>query len=1070
MTMHPRFRRPLLPLAVASSRARLPLAVVALACASVFLLACTSAARAQHTGQAQHTDQSPAKKESAVSISPPGAPTSYVNPMIGTGGHGHTYPGATVPYGMVQLSPDNGRGGWDWCSGYHASDTGLVGFSHTHLSGTGCADLGDILFMPTTHFRSTDRAYRSPFSHAREVATPGYYRVDLLDHDIRVELTATARTGMHRYTFARTDSARVLIDLRYGQDDNAIDCGFRMVDDTTLEGWRTSNGWAARQRIFFRAVFSRPIRALRTIADGAWTDAREVRGKNLLLLVDFGGMEGELLARVGISAVDADGARKNLEAEAPAFAFDALRAAAAAAWDEALGHFRIEAPDSTRRVFMTALYHTMLAPTLYQDVDGRYRGGDDAVHTARDFAHYSTFSLWDTFRALHPLATITDTRRAADWVNSMLAYQRETGLLPVWTLQANETNCMIGYHAVPVIADALRKGIAGIDGAAALAAMEASAGAMSRGLQFYNATTPVPFTETPDADWKKSLARARASYSGAQTFVSGFASKVSGQTLGYHSSHPKANEALLARATDGTMAISWRTAPAPARIRGEAVTFVWLAGMATAKGAHAFDLAIDGRRVLTLHTAEHSAQRFREFRGEGGVRLVFRATYADSWGDLFGTMALTVPARMLRAGSPLTLTLTGENGGSSDWVMTFTYAFSPALTVRPDHQLVLEKGATRQVLRVGIEHLGAPRQITCEIGTARTIGVVEPGMNTLALTMPPVTRDTMVDVRITLEGAPPRTERVAVAPVRALGWIPADKENESVSKTLEYAYDDWCIAETARMLGRDDVARRFDARAQFYRNVYEPGLGFMRGRALDGSWTEPFNARFSTLKQHEYTEGNAWQYTWFVPHDVEGLMNLMGGREGFAAKLDSLFTQDSNLENTGATGDVTGLIGMYAHGNEPSHHIAYLYAWAGQPYKTQALVRKIMREFYHDAPDGLIGNEDCGQMSAWYVFSACGLYPVNPASGIYVIGSPALARAEIRTAAGTTFTVVAENQGDENVYVQSAELNGVALDHCWLTHAEVMRGGTLVLRMGADPNHGWALHGHLPMNDRDAHR
>lgn len=988
-----------------------------------------------------------------------GSPSSFVNPFVGTAAHGHTYPGAVLPFGMVQLSPDAGKSGWDWCSGYHYSDTALIGFSHTHLSGTGCADLGDILFMPTTSWRSVDRRYRSPFSHEREIAEPGYYRVHLLDHDIQVELTTTRRCGMHRYTFAGSDSARVIVDLGYGQDDKPVDTGLRMSDDRTMTGYRVSSGWAAVQRVFFAVRFSRPVFGMLDGNSGARVRSSEgLRGKAALAVLAFGRLDAgtPLIARVGISAVSEENALANLDAEMPDEDFDLARSRARTQWDDALRVTDAHARDqATVRTFSTALYHCMLAPSLYMDVDGRYRGGDDSVHTAEGFEHSTVFSLWDTYRALHPLFTILDPARVSDWTRSLMAFHRESGLLPVWTLHANETNCMIGYHSVPVLVDAILKGIAGVDEREALEAMKRSAEQPRGGLAYYSMARPIPLDSLLARNIPPpSLTSLPWNTIGAA--CSGYASTIAGSTLGYHSSHPEAHDALLTRATDTPMPIEWESAPVPESVGRGGVALCWLAGMATNKGAHLFTLSVNDTPLLRFRTPSSPDSAAFVLR-EGSAVLHFAADMVDQFGDLFGTMTLLLPRDMFTPGRSLRIRIEGERAGSQDWVMTFTRPFGDWRRASMDVGHAESAHGKVQAARIGMEHIGLPQQLTFVGDAGEPVHTtVYPGYRSVSVPMREATseetRGIVIEDRF---GKRLDSLSVTLRPAAAPRYIPADKENESVSKTLEYAYDDWCIAQLARALGAHDDAARFLDRSTYYTSLFDTDLGFMRGRNLDGSWRSPFNPRFSTLKQHEYTEGNAWQYTWYVPHDVDGLLRLMGGPEAFARKLDSLFEQSSDLEGTGATGDVTGLIGLYAHGNEPSHHIAYLYNYAGQPWKTQKLVRRIMREMYSDKPDGLIGNEDCGQMSAWYVFSAMGFYPVNPCGGSYDIGSPALDRLVINLGEGKQFIMHAENNSEENVYIQSATLNGQPLARPVISHADIMRGGTLHFVMGPRPSTLW---------------
>lgn len=679
--------------------------------------------------------------------------TRYVNPFIGTGGHGHTFPGAIVPFGMVQLSPDTRLTGWDGCSGYHYSDSIIYGFSHTHLSGTGISDYGDVLLMPTVG--APDKPYPSRFSHQNEKASPGFYSVRLDNDNIFVELTATTRAGMHRYTFPSTNEANVIVDLAHR--DKVIDSDLR-VNGNTIVGWRRSQAWARNQIVYFAIEFSQPF-------------TRQDLG-NLKFAFRFDARDGKpILARVGISAVSADGALRNLRAEIVDWNFNKVRSAAAAAWNAELRKITATGgTDAQLTNFYTAIYHAMTAPNVFMDVDGQYLGRDFKIHKSTDFTNYTVFSLWDTFRAAHPLYAIVDTKRTRDFIKTFLTQYEQGGRLPVWELAANETDTMIGYHSVSVIADAVAKGIGGFDLKQAFTAMK------------------------------------------------------------------------------------------------------------------------------------HSAE----------LRHYGLGAYIDK------------------------------------------------------------------------------------------------------------------------------------------GFIGTEDERESVSKVLEYAYDDWCIAEVARRLGETADYNRYRTRAQSYKNIFDPETGFMRPRT-NGGWTEPFDPREVTF---HFTEANAWQYTFFVPQDVSGLIDLMGGREKFAGKLDQLFAAESRTTGR-EQADITGLIGQYAHGNEPSHHMAYLYNYAGQPWKTQARVRQIMDEFYKPEPDGLIGNEDCGQMSAWYVLSAAGFYPVTPGSTTYAIGTPLFPEVRFNLENGKSFTVRAIRVSDRDFYIHSATLNGKPYRKSYLDHADLIRGGELVLEMGPRPNQKW---------------
>ena len=683
--------------------------------------------------------------------------TRHVNPFVGTGGHGHTFPGAIVPFGMVQLSPDTRLTGWDGCSGYHYSDSIIYGFSHTHLSGTGISDYGDVLLMPTAG--RPDEPYPSRFSHQNERASPGFYSVKLDDDNIFVELTATARAGMHRYTFPATNEANVIIDLAHR--DKVIDSGLT-VEGATILGWRRSQAWARDQVVYFAIEFSQPF--------------TEHGFKNLQGFFRFDARGGKpILARVGISAVSTEGALRNLRTEINHWNFDKVKSDATAAWNAELRKITVTGgSDAQLTNFYTAIYHAMTAPNVFNDVDGQYRGRDFKIHKATDFTNYTVFSLWDTFRAAHPLYAIIDTKRTRDFIKTFLKQYEQGGRLPVWELAANETDTMIGYHSVSVIADAVAKGIA--------------------------------------------------------------------------------------------------------------------------KDIDSFDLK----------------QAFRAMKHSAELRHHGLGAYIDK------------------------------------------------------------------------------------------------------------------------------------------GFISTEDERESVSKVLEYAYDDWCIAEIARRLGETADYNRYLARAQSYKNVFDREIGFMRPRT-NGNWAEPFDPREVTF---HFTEANAWQYTFFVPHDVSGLIELMGGRNKFASKLDQMFAAESRTTGR-EQADITGLIGQYAHGNEPSHHMAYLYNYAGQPWKTQFRVRQIMDQFYKPEPDGLIGNEDCGQMSAWYVLSAAGFYPVTPGSTIYAIGTPLFPEVRFNLENGRSFRIVANGVSAQNVYIQSAKLNGKPYRKSYLDHADLAAGGELVFQMGARPNQKW---------------
>lgn len=709
--------------------------------------------------------------------------TSYVNPFIGTGGHGHTYPGVTLPFGMVQLSPDTRINDWDGCSGYHYSDSTILGFSHTHLSGTGVGDYGDIRLMPTVgklktnpgNSSRTETGYRSAFSHTTEIASPGFYKVHLDDYTIDVELTSTERAGFHKYRFPKSDSAHIIIDLTESVvTEKILDLEINIENDSTISGKRQSQGWAANQHIYFVAQFSKPFQSFGISKSGELIpDLKAAKALDLKAWVDFKTKENEeILVKVGISAVSIEGARKNLEKEIPHWDFEKIKQEAKEKWEKELSKINVEGQNETDKyIFYTALYHSLLAPNRYSDADGSYRGHDQEIHQA-DHPVYTVFSLWDTFRAEHPLLSIIDQKRTNDMIKSMLLMYEQGGLLPVWELAANETNCMIGYHSVPVIADAILKDIGDFD-----------------------------------------------------------------QELAF--------EAML-------------------------------------KGAEM---------------------------------------------DLFG-----------------------------------------------------------------------------------------------------------------------------LRNYRDVGYVKADEESESVSRTLEYAYDDWCIAQIAKHLNDSINESYFTERAQNYQNVFDPSVGFMRAR-INGGWQQPFSP---TEVNFHFTEANSWQYSLFVPQDINRLINFLGGDEAFDKKLDELFSTNAELSGRHQS-DITGLIGQYAHGNEPSHHMAYLYNYIGKPYKTQEIVNQIKTELYSNQPDGLSGNEDCGQMSAWYVLNTLGFYPVTPASNTYIIGTPTFEKAIIQLENGKQFIISAEEISKTNYFIQKAQLNGEDHPKSYFSHSDLMKGGELNFTMSDNPNLEWGF-------------
>lgn len=713
--------------------------------------------------------------------------TKYVDPYIGTGFHGHVFLGASVPFGAVQLGPTNMSEGWDWCSGYHISDSTIVGFQHTHLSGTGIGDLGDISFMPTTgaikvikgSLKDPQSGYFSLFSHQDEVVKPGYYKVKLKRYDIGVELTTSTRVGMHKYTFPASANAHVVIDLKEGIGwDKSMETYIRQVDKNTIAGYRFSKGWADDQRIYFTAVFSKPIKSFRVYNKNQNAAGTELKGDEVKGVVSFATTKGEVVyAKVGISPVSTENAALNIKTEIPGWNFYKVVADADQAWNKQLSKIVIKTDSlSQLKKFYTAFYHTMIAPSVFNDVNGDYWGTDKKVHKNVGFNNVTTFSLWDTYRSNNPLSTIIHPEHTNDMINSMLAIYQQQGTLPVWHLMANETNCMVGYSAVPVVADALLKGYKGFDANLAYEAMKTTAMDDSRGIKY----------------------------------------------------------------------------------------------------------------------------------------------------------------------------------------------------------------------------------------------------------------------------------------VKRLGYIPADSSAESVSMGLEYAIDDWCIAQVAKKMGKQDDYAYFSKRGENYKNYYDPKAGFMRGRLAENQWRTPYSPFVSIHEHGDFTEGNGWEYTFLVPQDVEGLIKLLGGQDKFNAKLDSLFIAEGDMGKFKSP-DVSGLIGQYAHGNEPGHPMTYLYDYSGQPWKTAEKVRFILDNFYTDKTDGIIGNEDVGQMSAWYVLSALGFYPVNPANGLYVFGSPGINEATLQLKDHKTFHIVVKNNGPGNKYINAMKLNGVDYTKTYFKHTDVMNGGELIITMGSKPGTVWGV-------------
>lgn len=722
---------------------------------------------------------------------------SYVNPFIGTGGHGHTYPGAVVPNGMIQPSPDTRIDGWDACSGYYYADSTINGFSHTHVSGTGCCDYGDVLLMPTVGRQeyhplgkeSQRLAYASAFSHEREQAEPGYYSVFLDRYGVQAELTSTQRAAIHRYTFPATDEAGFILDLDYSlQRQKNEDMRIEVLSDTEIRGSKKTVYWAFDQYIHFYAKFSKPF-TYTLVTDSVKMGEGSALQPTAKVLLNFSTKKGEqVLVKVGVSAVDKDGAQRNVETEIPAWDFDAVRATARQSWNEYLSKIDIETEDADQRtMFYTALYHTGMQPNLFTDADGRYLGMDLKVHQNQtNEPLYTIFSLWDTFRAYHPLMTIIQPEMNQAFIRSLLQKQREGGIFPMWELAGNYTGTMIGYHAASLIADAYTKG-------------------------------------------------------------------------------------------------------------------------------------------------------YRDFDVEEAYRACLRAAEYDTTG--IHCPALVLPHLMPQA---------------KYWK-------------------------------------------------------------------------------------------------NKIGYVPCDKDNEAVAKALEYAYDDWCISVLAKALGDTVNQQKYEAFAKGYQKYFDPTTRFMRGVDSKGNWREPFNPRSSNHRNDDYCEGTAWQWTWFVPHDVEGLVALMGGEEAFISKLDSLFTAESALEGELVSADISGLIGQYAHGNEPSHHITHFYNYVGQPWRTQELVDEVLHTLYANNPDGLSGNEDCGQMSAWYILNAMGFYQVCPGKPVYSIGRPLFHNSAIHLDNGKVFTIVVHNNSRVNKYVQKIALNGKELNAPFFTHNDIMQGGTLEITMGSEP-------------------
>lgn len=736
-------------------------------------------------------------------------PVDFVYPFTGTDHMGHTFPGATVPFGMVQLSPDTdtipystGQGYnkdvYAYCAGYQYNDQTICGFSHTHFSGTGHSDLGDFLLMPTTGklllnpgTRSNPASgYRSRFSHDREQASPGYYAVKLDDYGILAELTVTERVGFHRYTYDQAGESNLILDMSagiYNYPGKNTWQFIRVENDTLITGYRQTRGWARTRTLYFAMVLSKPIQRYgfenpeEIIYRGFYRKFNEkenfpeMAGKEITAWFRFSMAAGEaLMVKFALSPVSTEGALNNLRAETPGFDFDKIRVQARETWNRELSRIEVSGSEEVKKNFYTSLYHAFLSPTLYMDADSNYRGLDQNNHRAEGFTNYSTFSLWDTYRALHPLLTIVQQKRTSDMVNSMLAHRRQSvhGILPIWSHHANENWCMIGYHAVPVIADAFLKGIGGFDAAEALEAMDASA-------------------------------------------------------------------------------------------------------------------------TYTMY---------------------------DGIGDYM-----------------------------------------------------------------------------------------------------------------------------------KYGYAPADKTSNSASKTLEYAYDDWCIARMAEKSGNRGLAGIYNRRARSFERIFDESAGFMRPRLSDGSWQTDFDPL--KTEGQGFIEGNAWNYSLYVPHDPAWLIEHAGGNDRFTAHLDTLFTMQLDEKHIAESEDIDkrGIIGNYVHGNEPSHHVPYLYSYAGVPWKTQQRVHQIMDKLYDATPGGLPGNDDCGQMSAWYIFSALGFYPVCPGSNEYVLGSPSVEEAKLNLENGKTFVIRAHNLSRENIFVKRVLLNGLPYNKLYIRHEDLMKGGELVFEMSNRP-------------------
>lgn len=703
----------------------------------------------------------------------------YVDPYIGTGGHGHVFLGASVPFGAVQVGPTNYSKGWDWCSGYHYSDSILIGFSQLHLSGTGIGDLGDVILMPYTGnmkiipgtVQNPLSGYATLYGHQDETVKPGYYAINLKSYHVKAEMTSTERVGFHKYTFPTSQESHIALDLINGiAGDRAVRASIKKIDDQTFTGYRFSEGWAKDQRVYFAIKLSKPVNSVSLFKNGKMQDGLQTTGEQVTAQFNFKTQDNEvILLKVGISPVSEINALMNVETEIPDWNFDKVVSNAYKAWNNELGVLTVKTKNiHDLKIFYTSLYHTFIEPALFNDCNGEFLGTDKKVYEKTNYENYSVFSLWDTYRAANSLYTLVEPKRVPDMINTMLGIYKQQGKLPIWSLMANETDCMVGYSAVPVVADAIFKGFKGIDESLALEAMKAS-------------------------------------------------------------------------------------------------------------------------------------------------------------------------------------------------------------SMRDDY-----------------------------------------GMNF----------------------------------VKERGYIPADKEKESVSKSLEYALSDWCIAQLAQKLGKKNDYAYYSKRAEYYKNYFDPQTRFFRPKMSDRTFKTPFNP---TKVEGDYTEGNAWQYNWLVPQDVEGLIKILGGDKAFVSRLDSLF-EVKDVVGSDAPADMSGFIGQYVHGNEPSHHIVYLYPFAGQQWKTAEKVNYILKNLYHDAPDGLCGNEDCGQMSAWYVLSAIGFYPVNPAAGIYVFGSPLFDSVNLSLTQGKNFNIKVINPGNRRIYIKSVKFNEKPYTHSYITYKDIMNGGTLEFTMTDKPN------------------